>query len=409
MSVKESSVVLSEGAVNVQSLAQLIGADGWMLQEARSIEEFQQIRGEWLLLRHRTGIRTPNADPDRFIATLAALGESAEPYVVLAFSEGVPRAGIMGRLTSRISEFRMGYVRVRGPTLRFLDIVYGGLLADNEPESQCRIVDHLMAALRNNIDAVSINHLPTEGELFARITDRGAIASGSELHWRYRLVPHDYEATVSHLSGRHRSDLRREDRRLCQHFNNEVNLRVFTQVEDLEACVRAAASVAQRTYQAGLGVAFSDSALWRGILLCEARQGRMRCYVLECQGQPIAFQIGAAYGSIYCPDTIGYLAEFQHLSPGRVLHLRVIQDLCAAGFEEYDHGFGDAAYKRIFGTCSWEEASLDLWGRGRAAWTARVLQGVTDLMASIGKGVLKRAGGIDRVKRAWRKWLRPTP
>src|SRR5437762_4687694 len=61
-----------------------------------------RVRAEIDRLRAQDRIATPNADPERFLATARGLGGGVRPYVaVFRNGEGVATAAIVGRSSSR--------------------------------------------------------------------------------------------------------------------------------------------------------------------------------------------------------------------------------------------------------------------------------------------------------------------
>ena len=150
---------------------------------------------------------------------------------------------------------------------------------------------------------------------------------------------------------------------------------------------------------------FADTALWRAALATEARHGRLRCYWLEACGEPIAHQVGVVYGNTYFLEATSFLPEYRDLSPGQVLLTRVIEDLCHAGLHSVDYGFGDAGYKRIYGTLSWCEATIALYGARRRARVAYLLHRATDAAAHTLQQVARRFGVWAAIKNRWRRHL----
>ena len=149
---------------------------------------------------------------------------------------------------------------------------------------------------------------------------------------------------------------------------------------------------------------------------------RLRVRYSECDPQNVVFNHQSLFGGsvvnefkvgLNLPETSaiafgtpGYDPAFSHLSIGTYLQMRVIEDLCAdPTVHTLDYGFGDAEYKRRFGTDSWEESNLLVFApRPRALainlWRSAVL-------AAVGatRTALTRAGVLDRIKQGWRRRL----
>jgi len=174
------------------------------------------------------------------------------------------------------------------------------------------------------------------------------------------------------------------------------------EVDEFLAC---ATQITARSYQGRLKVGLRNDRVTREALCADGRTGRLRCYWLEANTEPIAHQAGYIDSNTYHLAATSFLPQYGHLSPGQVLLVRVIEDLSTTDVRCIDYGFGDADYKRIYGTESWSEQSIRLYGR-----TARArLSWALDAAATRGAGALKRAteklGAIQRIKNTWRRRL----
>jgi CelD/BcsL family acetyltransferase involved in cellulose biosynthesis len=338
-----------------------------------------------------------------FLAVATAL-DNARPYVVALGPPESPRALVVARRSNRRATYRLGYLTFSTPLLRCLDVVYEGLLPDGQPESLRMAIDYLAARLaRGGVDLVSFNHLRSEqAEQMAAVAPR-AVFDRPELHRRFELVPGSYEQTISGFSKKHRYNMRRADRLFVERLGGDVRLRVFTQEQELDQFFSPAARITARTYQGGLNVGLVDNSVTRALLSAEASAGRLRCYWLEAKGEPIAHQVGCVHGDTYYLAATSFLPQYSELSPGQVLLVRVIEDLCTTNVRWIDYGFGDAEYKRIYGTEFWMEQSVRLYGRtprATAVWAMdlAVTRGVAWLHA-----IADRLGVVRRLKNAWRR------
>lgn len=373
------------------------------VEVANTIDACLRLREPWLRLRERGGVQSPNTDPDRFLAIVAAMGDVC-PYVVAFGPSEFPRALIVARSARRRASHRVGYLRCRTPLLWCLDVAYEGLLTDHQPESLRIALDYLAGQLAGgSFDLVSFNHLRSEQAQEVGAVVRRAVLSPPELHWRFELVPGSYEQTISGFSKKHRYNVRRVDRLLVDRLGGHVRLRVFTQQQALAEFLSPAARITARSYQGGLNVGLVDNPVTRAMLSAEATAGRLRCYWLEAKGEPIAHQVGCVHGDTYHLTATSFVPQFRELSPGQVLLIRVIEDLCTANVRWIDYGFGDAEYKRIYGTESWTEQSVRLYGRTPRATAAWVM----DLAATRGAAWLHaiagRLGVARRLRNAWRR------
>jgi CelD/BcsL family acetyltransferase involved in cellulose biosynthesis len=86
--------------------------------------------------------------------------------------------------------------------------------------------------------------------------------------------------------------------------------------------------------------------------------------------------------------------------------MRLVEDLCAdETVDTVDYGFGDAEYKRRFGSRSWQEEDVLVYAPTARAVRINLVR--TALLAAVGvaRRVLQRGDALGRVKRGWRKRL----
>ncbi len=372
---------------------------------AASLDELAALRDEWLQLYSRQPIVTPWSHPDRYVAELRVAAPGTAPHVTLLRGRAGQRGMIVGRTFDARLPCQVGYLTVQTPRVRLLHVVHGGLLTDGTAVVRQAIVDHLRQLLRRGgVDLVSINHLPLEHECWGDLLQAGAVAQQAEPHWLLRMEG-SYDDVLGQFSAKQRNNIRRNDRRLAERLGGELSLRRFDAPESLEEFASGAAAIAARTYQGGLGCGFAPSPVWMSILRAEAAAGRTRCYWLECRNEPIAFQVGGVYEGIYFADFTGYLPQYADFSPGLVQLGRVLRDLCSAGVRGVDYGYGHAEYKQSFGTCSWQEATLSLYGRTWRARGTRLLQRGSAAASRAASGCLRKLGLHDWLKRRWRSRL----
>ncbi|MHC5006188.1 MAG: GNAT family N-acetyltransferase [Planctomycetota bacterium] len=374
---------------------------------ARTIEELSDLEASWNALRRSHGSATPNADPHRFAATVEALGDGVEPHVTLLGEVDDPRAIIVARRSTRKLGCRVGYLPLPSPRLRCLDVVYGGLITDGSEPAKQAVCNHLRLTLEaRDVDHVMVNHLPTDHELFGRLSrgfmfTPGGTDGNPRPHWQFNFAEGPFENTLARFSRKHRYNVRRADRLLTQQFGGDVTLDVITGADDLDAFVSDAVRITDAGWQGGVGGGFGDSGIQRALLERAAERGRLRCYALRCAGEVIAFQAGVVLGDVYHLQSTGFLSQWAALSPGQVMLLRVMGDLCESGVRAIDYGFGDAGYKRMYGTESWDEATVYLYAPTREGRSARLLHLVARTASRLaGWGWL-----ADRVKKLWRTRL----
>ncbi len=410
-SIPSTPPVRSVGQLHIPSLA--LSELGIQPLVARSLAELADLRPSWLEFRQRWSLTAPNADPDRFTATVASLGMGVSPYVAFFRTADGTKGGIIGRISRHAVTHRIGYLTMRGPTLRCLDVVYGGLYADDE--RSCRaVIGHLRALLKAGvIDQVNINHLPTETMLHAALLTeirRGWLLGLQTVdpHWTFCLSPGSFEATLRTFSKKRRNELDREGRRLADQLAERPRVAVLGSTDELDQIFEQAGRIIARTYHARIANVFADTPVWRAQLALEAQRGTLRAFFLLGGDSAIAFNIGSIYGSVLVLEALAHLPEYNRFSPGKYLLLRVFERCCAEGVTAVDYGFGDAEYKRAYGTNFQDEAVLRIYGRTPRARLAHLLEQVSAVTAQAARFLAARLGVLKKLKKTWRERLRAT-
>jgi len=363
---------------------------------ARSLAEAAGLRDELRSFAYARGKLTPFSDLDALSTIGVGPEDHAEPYAVVYRESGVPYCAIIGRILLGRSICRIGYRAVSTPKLRRFEISYGGLVTDGTLRAEHSVCTHLDKMLADHeVDCITIHGLATRHQTYASLSRLASFRTRFGKHWVYRLPGTSYADVLKGFSRNHRHNIRRKDRGVLDHFKGAVGVRLFCRIEEVTDFMTRTASLAGKTYQAALGLGFSDSIKWHRILETEARLGRLRCYWLVCGGEPVAFQVGVVYGDTYFLHAMGYLPEYGELSLGTVLHLRVLSDLMTIGVKEVDYEFGDSEFKRTYGSDSWDEATLHLCGHSRRTRRCRLVHRCA-VLASIVKSTVLQPLGLDR-------------
>lgn len=375
------------------------------IEEFRTPAQLESVRPAWERLRAQAEWTLGN-DLDRFLVTVESLEEES-PLVVQLRRDGETCALLVGRETGRRLVSPFGYKRVPLPELRRWDIVHGGLVTDGRPETDRAVLDHLLGRLRTRANDVLVLHRLRETHpLFPDLVQRARGLRKIEPNWLCRVVPGSLEETLAHHSAKHRSKLRRYDRKFAERFGGHAELRCYSEPEDVPGFFDATRQIAEESYLKQLGAGVFDTPLWRGIQATEARLGRLAAFVLFGGETPIAYQNGVIYGNRFLCNGRGYLPEHAHLRPGTILFFRLLQELCDRRVEAIDFGFGDGEYKQVYGTSSELEGTLRLFGRGARARTASAIDGAVAGAASLAKRGAARVDRLSAIKKRWRGRLR---
>jgi CelD/BcsL family acetyltransferase involved in cellulose biosynthesis len=148
------------------------------------------------------------------------------------------------------------------------------------------------------------------------------------------------------FSGNTRKCLRRDVRKLENHFHGLVRLCITTAPAQIDAFVENAQKVASKSWQRANVTAEMVARLKQ-----QAGLGWLRCYLLMGDHQPLAYLIGRQADGVYTADESAFDMRVAPFSPGKVLWLKVIEDLHSQGGVRWlDFCANDIGYKQFWAT-----------------------------------------------------------
>ena len=236
---------------------------------------------------------------------------------------------------------------------------------------------------------------------------RGRSASAAPrapAHWEL-AVPDSYDAFLSSLSKSTRESAKRYPKKLEKEFGDRLSLEVFRDVADSERVFTDLRRVAEKTYQQGLGVSFAQTELQHRLTTLTMERGWFRAYVLYLDDEPIAFWQGQAYNGVFSTGVPGFDPAYADHRVGNYVLFKLIADLCAdESIETLDYGFGDAEYKRRFGSRSWDEQDVHLFAPSAKGYRTNAIRSA--LLAAVAGGT-RVLGRNDRLDKAQEGVARP--
>jgi CelD/BcsL family acetyltransferase involved in cellulose biosynthesis len=228
------------------------------------------------------------------------------------------------------------------------------------------------------------------------------------VHW-HCAIPGTFEEFLAARSKERRRHVRRYGRRL-EEAHDQVEVRLFTSRAELDQLFADSAAVHRTTYQAALGVGFSDDELGRSLTELAMDRGWFRGAVLYLDGRPAAFWHGNAYRGTFATSATGFDPAEAGSRPGTYLLMRLVEDLCAdPNVDTLDFGFGDAEYKRHFGDSSTLEEDVVVFEPRARPLAVNAGQTAVLATAAAGRWALARSGHLRSARKAWRERLSPSP
>lgn len=393
------------------SECEIHSSDKWKVVVAKNFEEIEAIRPVWEQMQCAESHPTPDADIDRYLSVVEALSDNVRPCILLLECEGRPAAMIIGRVEKQQLTLRLGYKSLFKPTLRCLSVVYGGILGQPEGDCCSLLVGALLDQLRSReIDVIYFNNLRTSTALYEavrktpRFFTRGYFPTVNK-HWRMSM-PDKMDQFYKACSRRHRGSLRRAVRKFEQEYPGRDNFIKYTSEDEVDDFVRIAAGVSSRTYQHALGVGLVNDEQTISRIRTAAKHNWFHGGILFAGDEPCAFQLGLCYKQAYYLVNLGYDPALNRHRVGTNLFLKVLESLCEdASIHIFDFYFGDAEYKKRYGTTHWPEACIYIFAPRMYPVSVNALRcAVAGANATLAY-VVNKVGVKDWIKRRWRNVL----
>jgi hypothetical protein len=350
----------------------------------------------------------PNIDIDLYKEFVEARRHVVKPYVIVAGQRDAPAAILVGRTEETRIPQKLGYATVWKPRVKALVAMYGGVLGDQTEKTLRYFLEKINDAMRlRQVDLVWFNHLNVESRLYHLLTDQNsysglALALSPNIH-RSLSLEFPYEVFMGRIAKKTRDNFRRYSKRLNHEFGDDVITKCYRESADLDRILVDSETIAQKTYQRGMGEGFFDDDVTRRRYALALERGWLHAYLMYIRGHPVAYSHFLKYQDTLFAHGRGFDDAFRPYSVGNLLQLKVTEDFCAdPDVKQLDFGLGEAEYKRLVCDKAWEEASVQLF-----PWTTRgaTLYLTTILTRSFNRGAttaLRRFQYLARVKRYWR-------
>lgn len=352
-----------------------------------------------------------DSDPGFFLYICGVRPEVLRPYVLVANRGGVSDAMLIGRLERRKLSIPFGYLHLKTTWLRVLNFVYGALRGNATPENIDLLVGQVLRFLRQGeIDLAVFEQLPVDSHLYRVVrTLPGILERGfPPEHRTHRCLqlPDSSEGLYKILPPRHRQNYRRKARKIVEDFAGDVHIKCYRSVSELDQVFRELEEITAKTYQRGLGFGFKDTPEMRGRCELAASKGWLRVFILYIAGRPCAYWNAMAYCGTLCGDHIGFDPAYRRYSPGMYLTLSVIAELCDQkknhDITQIHFGPGDAEYKSILSNLSFEEGTVQIYGRTLRGLGVKAFSTPVLFADRLTKRILSKMKLLAKVKRLWR-------
>lgn len=198
----------------------------------------------------------------------------------------------------------------------------------------------------------------------------------------------EYLATLpkKFVSGRIRSAEKRLRAR------GDLRVREFLRPSDVPYYREAILDVEKGSWKAAAGTSLTaqkfQESFHMDLIQAASQNGLLLGFVLELDGQPIAYLHGVLYNNVFCNLKSSYKEEFRELSPGHVLRASVLERLYDRKVALYDFMGVCDEHKRVWTDQKYSRVTYVLYNHTFRARTARLGQKVRHVLRR-GAGLLK--------------------
>jgi hypothetical protein len=378
-------------------------SSGYTVETLREVGRLAALREDWQKMS-----RDPNGDIDFYLEVNRSQSEVQRPHVICVKQGDEVKAILVARIDKRPLDVALGYRKLSSPPLRFLSVVYGGVLGEVSEEIALMLIDSVRGALRDGEADVALFHAIDEGSALHRVLKRaGTVFTRDYCPERFRRLsarlPGSYAEFLKGRSSNTRHNVKRYSKKFQTAFGSQSEVRTFRDLVDVEAMLAHTETVASKTYHRGLGVGFVNDHLTRNIATLTAAKGWFRAYILYVGGEPCAFWNGWLYRRTFFAWTTGYDPSLHDYRPGMFLLQRMFEDLCSGNAaDEVNFGFGDAQYKRDWSDHDKSQVSVLLFAPSAKSVSLNLLRTPLVAASDAARAMLARTNVLQRIKKALR-------
>jgi CelD/BcsL family acetyltransferase involved in cellulose biosynthesis len=393
------------GAIDV---AMRTTAPGLRVRVARDLGEIPP--EVWERLRAEGGNRPALTQQRPWVAE--ELPEREGARFVLALRDGA----VVGAVPLLVSPWRWP-LRIGYRTLVRFPLLTGRLcgptlLGPDTRDEDRHVHEALLGALVGpdvGCDLIILEGVPT-ASMLAGALRTSALSRGFHVHRpapasarRFVRLAASIDEYLAKFGGKTRRKLKNSMKRFDEQGRVEMT-RVTTEAE-VPRFLDAADALSRASWQGRkLGKVVEKNDATAEWLRKRARRGALRSYLLSLDGAPVAFVLGTQIGDVYDYAQIGFDPRFAEHSPGKILLLKVLEDLFAWNKPAWmDFGNGDAEYKQTFANVSHEEEDVYLVRRGAYPSLVWAAEEASTRGSWWVRGQLDRYGVREKVRRFLRR------
>ena len=378
-----------------------------------SLEQIDFHRSDWEGLLKSTNSTNIYSDPIFFSKMYKFRAESAIPHIVLFYIQNKLSGMIIGWKAEKINPYKIGYFKFHSPKLSSLVVEIGGIISDGKDLTNEEITKYLANQLQSRkIDLLNINHIFHSHPLWNLLIEGNSLTSkplfNNSINWIARIRDGETGDKIENNSSKTLNGIRRRERKLLTYFKNELEIVDCSNTTNIELFINSADSISKQSYQYAINVGIKNTPKWHQIICSLAENNFLGAYLLMNNDIPISYIFGFKFKDVFYLYATAYDNKLNKYSPGEYLRNKVVDILIGEEINVIDFGYGEADYKRLYGTDGNEEASLHIYGFNLKAKFAKFLEKFSIYLNHVLLKVLNKIGILNYVKKNIRKMMTKT-
>jgi CelD/BcsL family acetyltransferase involved in cellulose biosynthesis len=311
------------------------------VESLTSYQRFVQLRNDWEHLFNNAIEAFPTTSHPWLDAWWQAFGEGLQPYIILVWS-GDSLIGAAPFYYDRKEIFRTRF-RVLRPWVNAWVDRFNLLVTSPAADVVELILDHI-EDIGHTWDLVELPRVDCSSEIteeFLQSCQRRGLPVGVEddLQSPFLRLPSSWEQLLKNLSPSFRQTLKRKIRSVEKMDNVRMS------VLEGEEAIEPIAEISRESWQHDQGTSIASRneifTFFGNVTSAYAQRGKLRCALMEVDGEPAAFELNLAHNKTLHNLKLGFKKKFSHISTGVVLKAFLLKQILDSQgpepeFVEYD-------------------------------------------------------------------------
>jgi len=322
-------------------------------------EELLNLKDEWLNLINNQLGASLESHPDVFIEEHAPGNKNNHKTVIIIKKDNIIHCIVPCIITKSTFQLRLGlfkFLKFRQSQIMLVGSNF--LFHQHSRQASCieAVFNYIKDERLADLFAVEVVSGESELGLFLKESENHTISHAAENNIARKLIlPADHDTYLSSMKRKVRYNIKRTVKQFVEVFNNEITLKEYTQTEDVETLLNHVDVLFSKSWQGNtLGYHKRNSLKAIEHKKNIAKNGWLRCFILECNNKPIAFVIGSQFNGTFEYEETGYDPEYSSHSPGSVMTYMLIEQLFKQNIPtNINFGYGENVYKKVFGNHSY--------------------------------------------------------